>query len=37
MNVDSWKKEVARMFRYGKSNGTTEGSHRKMKLIQRSA
>ncbi|WP_432735247.1 ISL3 family transposase [Maridesulfovibrio sp. FT414] len=35
--LNSWKEEVARMFRYGKSNGTTEGFHRKMKLIQRRA
>jgi Transposase and inactivated derivatives len=33
----SWKEEVARMFRFTRSNGTTEGFHRKMKLIQRRA
>jgi transposase len=33
----SWKEEVARMFRFTKSNGITEGFHRKMKLIQRRA
>lgn len=33
----SWKEEVARMFRFVKNNGITEGFHRKMKLIQRRA
>lgn len=33
----SWKDEVARMWRFSKSNGITEGFHRKMKLIQRRA
>ena len=33
----SWKEEVARMFRFTRNNGITEGSHRKMKLIQRRA
>jgi transposase len=33
----SWKEEVARMWRFSKSNGITEGFHRKMKLIQRRA
>ena len=32
-----WREEVARMFRYSKNNGITEGFHRKMKLIQRRA
>lgn len=32
-----WKDEVARMWRFTKSNGITEGFHRKMKLIQRRA
>jgi transposase len=32
-----WKDEVARMWRFSKSNGITEGFHRKMKLIQRRA
>nr|WP_318527907.1 transposase [Legionella longbeachae] len=31
------KDEVARMWRFSKSNGITEGFHRKMKLIQRRA
>ncbi len=35
--LNSWKEEVARMFRYTKNNGITEGFHRKMKLIQRRA
>ncbi|MFO3347596.1 ISL3 family transposase [Legionella pneumophila serogroup 1] len=29
----AWKDEVARMWRFSKSNGITEGFHRKMKLI----
>ena len=32
-----WKGEIARMFRFSKNNGITEGFHRKMKLIQRRA
>lgn len=32
-----WKEEIARMWRFRKSNGITEGFHRKMKLIQRRA
>lgn len=32
-----WKDEVARMWRFSKSNGITEEFHRKMKLIQRRA
>lgn len=35
--LDSWKEEIARMFRFTKNNGITEGFHRKMKLIQRRA
>lgn len=35
--LTSWKDEVARMWRFSKSNGITEGVHRKMKLIQRRA
>ena len=32
-----WREEIARMWRFSKSNGITEGFHRKMKLIQRRA
>ncbi len=32
-----WREEIARMWRFTKSNGITEGFHRKMKLIQRRA
>jgi len=32
-----WQEEIARMWRFTKSNGITEGFHRKMKLIQRRA
>ncbi|HAT1813536.1 TPA: transposase, partial [Legionella pneumophila] len=35
--LSAWKDEVARMWRFSKSNGITEGFHRKMKLIQRRA
>lgn len=35
--LTTWKDEVARMWRFTKSNGITEGFHRKMKLIQRRA
>lgn len=35
--LDSWQEEIARMWRYSKNNGITEGFHRKMKLIQRRA
>ena len=31
------KEEIARMFRFSRSNGITEGFYRKMKLIQRRA
>lgn len=33
----TWKEEIARMFRFSKNNGITEGFYRKMKLIQRRA
>jgi transposase len=33
----SWQEEIARMWRFTRSNGITEGFHRKMKLIQRRA
>ncbi|MBL8677124.1 MAG: transposase [Alphaproteobacteria bacterium] len=32
-----WKEEIARMWRFTKSNGITEGFHRKMKLIRPAA
>ncbi|PIQ43850.1 MAG: ISL3 family transposase [Gammaproteobacteria bacterium CG11_big_fil_rev_8_21_14_0_20_46_22] len=32
-----WREEIVRMWRFTKSNGITEGFHRKMKLIQRRA
>ena len=35
--LTAWKDDVARMWRFTKSNGITEGFHRKMKLIQRRA
>jgi transposase len=33
----SWRDEIAAMWRFTKNNGITEGFHRKMKLIQRRA
>lgn len=35
--LNLWKDEIACMWRFSKSNGITEGFHRKMKLIQRRA
>lgn len=35
--LQSWQEEIARMWRFSRSNGITEGYHRKMKLIQRRA
>lgn len=35
--IENWQEEIARMFRFTRSNGITEGFHRKMKLIQRRA
>lgn len=35
--LEKWQEEIGRMFRFTKSNGITEGFHRKMKLIQRRA
>ena len=35
--LSSWRDEVARMWRFTKNNGITEGFHTKMELIQRRA
>lgn len=35
--LHGWREEVVRMWRFTKTNGITEGFHRKMKLIQRRA
>ena len=35
--LESWQEEIGRMWRFSRSNGITEGYHRKMKLIQRRA
>jgi transposase len=35
--LDSWKEEIARMWRFTKNNGITEGFHTKMEMIQRRA
>lgn len=35
--LSEWTEEIVRMWRFSRSNGITEGFHRKMKLIQRRA
>ena len=35
--LEDWSEEIARMWRFTRNNGITEGFHRKMKLIQRRA
>lgn len=35
--LDLWKEEIARMWRFSKTNGITEGFHNKMEMIQRRA
>jgi transposase len=35
--LESWREEVARMFRFTKSNGILEGFHNKMEMILRRA
>jgi transposase len=35
--LTAWTEELVRMWRFSRSNGITEGFHRKMKLIQRRA
>ena len=35
--LQEWEEPIARMWRFSKNNGITEGFHRKMKLIQRRA
>jgi len=35
--LESWQKEVVRMWRFTKSNGITEGFHNKMEMISRRA
>lgn len=35
--LSEWIEEIVRMWRFSRSNGITEGFHRKMKLIQRRA
>ena len=36
-SLSEWIEEIARMWRFSRNNGITEGFHRKMKLIQRRA
>jgi transposase len=36
-SLSDWTEEIARMWRFSRNNGITEGFHRKMKLIQRRA
>jgi transposase len=35
--LESWKEEIAGMFRFTKNNGITEGLHTKMEMISRRA
>ena len=35
--LNSWKDEIARMWRFTRSNGITEGFHTKMEVLQRQA
>jgi transposase len=35
--LENWKEEIARMFRFTKNNGITEGLHTKMEMISRRA
>ncbi len=35
--LESWREEIARMFRFSKTNGITEGLHNKMEMISRRA
>jgi transposase len=35
--LDNWKEEIARMFRFSKNNGITEGLHNKMEMLSRRA
>lgn len=35
--LSAWTEEIVRMWRFSRTNGITEGFHRKMKLIQRRA
>ena len=35
--LSSWRDEIARMWRFTKNNGITEGFHTKMEMIQRRA
>lgn len=35
--LETWKEEIARMFRFTKNNGITEGLHTKMEMISRRA
>lgn len=36
-SLSAWTEEIVRMWRFSRTNGITEGFHRKMKLIQRRA
>ena len=35
--LESWKEEIARMWRFSRNNGITEGFHTKMEMISRRA
>ncbi len=35
--ITSWSEEIAAMWRFTRTNGTTEGFHTKMEVLQRQA
>ena len=35
--IEDWQEEIARMWRYTRNNGITEGFHTKIEMIQRRA
>ena len=35
--LDAWKEEIARMWRFSRTNGITEGFHNKMETLTRQA
>lgn len=37
LTLDSWKEEIARMWRFTKTNSITEGLHNKMEMLSRRA
>ena len=37
LTLDRWQKEIARMWRFTKTNSITEGLHNKMEMLSRRA